>query len=645
MNDLTKNLLLWVVVAVVLMVVFQSFSPRPGATSATSQAPSYTQFLQDVDAGRVRSVVFTDESTFTANAIRYRLADGKEGQVVGPMDGKLIDQLVSKNVDIVREKPATGPGFWGIVLNFLPVLLLIGFWIFMMRQMQGGGGGAKGAMSFGKSRAKLQGEDQIKITFADVAGCDEAKEEVGELVEFLRDPSKFQKLGGKIPRGVLMVGPPGTGKTLLAKAIAGEAKVPFFAISGSDFVEMFVGVGASRVRDMFEQAKKHAPCIIFIDEIDAVGRHRGAGLGGGHDEREQTLNQLLVEMDGFEGGEGVIVIAATNRPDVLDPALLRPGRFDRQVVVGLPDVKGREQILKVHMRKLPLADDVEPMVIARGTPGFSGADLANLANEAALFAARGNEKEVRMEHFDRARDKILMGAERRSMAMSEDEKTLTAYHEAGHAIVGRLVPEHDPVYKVTIIPRGRALGVTMYLPEGDRYSMNRVAIESQLCSLYGGRVAEELIFGEDKVTTGASNDIERATKMARNMVTKWGLSDEMGPIAYGEEEDEVFLGRSVTQHKNVSNETARKIDEVVRSILDKAYGRTRQLLTENLDKLHAMSQLLLQYETIDAPQIDAIMEGREPPPPAGWGKSNRDAGNDKDEPRPLPPVGGPATQS
>ena len=646
MNDLTKNLLLWVVVAVVLMVVFQSFSPRGAGTVTTGETPSYTRFLQDVDAGRIRSVTITDDSTFTANAIRYTRADGTQGQVIGPNDAKLIDQLYTKNVDVVREKPSTGPGFWGIVLNFLPILLLIGFWIFMMRQMQGGGGGAKGAMSFGKSRAKLQGEDQVKVTFADVAGCDEAKEEVGELVEFLRDPSKFQKLGGKIPRGVLMVGPPGTGKTLLARAIAGEARVPFFSISGSDFVEMFVGVGASRVRDMFEQAKKHAPCIIFIDEIDAVGRHRGAGLGGGHDEREQTLNQLLVEMDGFEGGEGVIVIAATNRPDVLDPALLRPGRFDRQVVVGLPDVKGREQILKVHMRKLPLADDVEPLVIARGTPGFSGADLANLANEAALFAARGNEKEVRMEHFDRARDKILMGAERRSMAMSEEEKRLTAYHEAGHAIVGRLVPEHDPVYKVTIIPRGRALGVTMYLPEGDRYSMNRVAIESQLCSLYGGRVAEELIFGEDKVTTGASNDIERATKMARNMVTKWGLSDEMGPIAYGEEEDEVFLGRSVTQHKNVSDATARKIDEVVRSILDKAYGRTRELLTANLDKLHAMSELLLQYETIDAPQIDAIMEGRDPPPPAGWGRSGKGGGGDQGgDPRPLPPVGGPATQT
>jgi len=646
MNDLTKNLLLWVVVAVVLMVVFQSFSPRlaggPGNDTVT-----YTQFLKEVDGGRVKSVDFTDDTGLSVTAIRFKRSDGSESTVYGPRDDKLVDVLYSKNVEMTRQKPANGPSFWSLVLNFLPVILIIGFWLFIMRQMQGGGGGAKGAMSFGKSRAKLQGEDQIKITFADVAGCDEAKEEVSELVDFLRDPTKFTKLGGKIPRGVLMVGPPGTGKTLLAKAIAGEAKVPFFSISGSDFVEMFVGVGASRVRDMFEQAKKHAPCIIFIDEIDAVGRHRGAGLGGGHDEREQTLNQLLVEMDGFEGGEGVIVIAATNRPDVLDPALLRPGRFDRQVVVGLPDVRGREQILKVHMRKLPLADDVEPMVIARGTPGFSGADLANLCNEAALFAARETVKEVRMDHFDRARDKILMGSERRSMAMSEEEKTLTAYHEAGHAIVGRLVPEHDPVYKVTIIPRGRALGVTMYLPEGDKYSINRVAIQSQLCSLYGGRVAEELIFGTDKVTTGASNDIERATKMARNMVTKWGLSDELGPIAYGEEDDEVFLGRSVTQHKSVSDDTARRIDEVVRSILDKAYAKTTHILTENLDKLHVMAKLLLEYETIDVPQIDAIMEGRDPPPPMGWnksGKDGKDGGNDKGSSRPLPPITGPAEQ-
>lgn len=642
MNDLTKNVLLWVVVAVVLMVVFQSFSPRIGGVIG-NEPITYTQFLNEVDSGRIKSVNYTDESGLTVNAIRFKRTDGSEGLVYGPRDDKLVDVLYTKNIEMTRQKPSSGPGFWSLVLNFLPVILIIGFWVFIMRQMQGGG--AKGAMSFGKSRAKLQGDDQIKITFADVAGCDEAKEEVSELVDFLRDPTKFTKLGGKIPRGVLMVGPPGTGKTLLAKAIAGEAKVPFFSISGSDFVEMFVGVGASRVRDMFEQAKKHAPCIIFIDEIDAVGRHRGAGLGGGHDEREQTLNQLLVEMDGFEGGEGVIVIAATNRPDVLDPALLRPGRFDRQVVVALPDVKGREQILGVHMRKLLLANDVEPLVIARGTPGFSGADLANLCNEAALFAARSNEKEVRMNHFDAARDKILMGTERRSMAMSEEEKTLTAYHEAGHAIVGRLVPEHDPVYKVTIIPRGRALGVTMYLPEGDKYSINKVAIQSQLCSLYGGRVAEELIFGEDKVTTGASNDIERVTKMARNMVTKWGLSDELGPVAYGEEEDEVFLGRSVTQHKNVSDETARKIDEVVRSILDKAYARTKRILADNLDKLHAMSQLLLQYETIDALQIDAIMEGREPPPPVGWGKpSDNGSDDDMSKPRPLTTIVVPAEQ-
>jgi cell division protease FtsH len=638
MNDLVKNLLLWVVVAIVLMMVFQSFSPN----TAGPQEVQYSQFMEEVRNNRIRSVdIAEDERT-----ISFERTDGARGTVIAPRrDERMIDDLINHDVAIQQAPPSTGPSLAYILINFLPVLLIIGFFFFMMRQMQQGGG--KGAMSFGKSRAKMLNEEQTKVTFADVAGCDEAKEEVSELVEFLRDPSKFQKLGGKIPRGVLMVGPPGTGKTLLARAIAGEAKVPFFSISGSDFVEMFVGVGASRVRDMFEQAKKHSPCIIFIDEIDAVGRHRGAGLGGGHDEREQTLNQLLVEMDGFEGGEGVIVIAATNRPDVLDPALLRPGRFDRQVVVGLPDVKGREQILKVHMRKVPLDEDVDAMIVARGTPGFSGADLANLVNEAALFAARENAADVRMDHFDRARDKILMGAERRSMAMSEDEKTLTAYHEAGHAIVGRLVPEHDPVYKVTIIPRGRALGVTMYLPEGDKYSMNRVAIESQLCSLYGGRVAEELIFGEDKVTTGASNDIERATKIARNMVTKWGLSDEMGPIAYSEDEDEVFLGRSVTQHKSVSDDTARKIDEVVRGILDKAYERTREILTGNLDKLHAMSKLLLEYETIDVPQIDAIMEGRDPPPPMGWDKSRKDGGGDSGgggDSKPVP-IGGPAEQT
>ncbi|MGV8940823.1 MAG: ATP-dependent zinc metalloprotease FtsH [Lysobacter sp.] len=638
MNDLAKNLLLWVIVAVVLMVVFQAFGPR---TAGPAGPLDYDQFVQQVQADRIEQVKIAEDRT----TITGKRKDGSTFTTVSPGDKDLVNDLLQHKVKI-EQVPPGGPSFWSIVLNFLPILLIIAFWIFVMKQMQQGGG--KGAMSFGKSRAKLQGEDQIKVTLADVAGCDEAKEEVGELVEFLRDPGRFQKLGGKIPRGVLMVGPPGTGKTLLARAIAGEAKVPFFAISGSDFVEMFVGVGASRVRDMFEQAKKSAPCIIFIDEIDAVGRHRGAGLGGGHDEREQTLNQLLVEMDGFEGGEGVIVIAATNRPDVLDPALLRPGRFDRQVVVGLPDVRGREQILRVHMRKVPLADDVEPMTIARGTPGFSGADLANLVNESALFAARENAKEVRMDHFDKARDKIMMGAERRSMAMSEDEKKLTAYHEAGHAIVGRLMPEHDPVYKVTIIPRGRALGVTMYLPEGDKYSYNRTAIESQLCSLYGGRVAEELIFGTEKVTTGASNDIERATKMARNMVTKWGLSDEMGPIAYGEEDDEVFLGRSVTQHKSVSDDTARKIDEVVRGILDKAYQRTTEILTKHLPELHVMADTLLQYETIDAHQIDDIMAGRTPGAPADWGKSGTKPGQlppPKDEANTPGPIGGTAEQT
>ncbi|RDD83743.1 ATP-dependent zinc metalloprotease FtsH [Dyella tabacisoli] len=637
--------MLWLIIAVVLLTVFQSFNPH-GASS--SDLP-YSSFVQSVDSGNVANATISADQPAS---ISGKLKDGSTYRTVAPGLGwstnAVVKQMQDKGVEVRQEPSNNGFSLLGLLLNWLPIILIVGVFIWFMRQMQAGAGG-RGAMSFGRSRAKLQGEDQIKVNFTDVAGCDEAKEEVSELVEFLRDPGKFQKLGGKIPRGVLMVGPPGTGKTLLARAIAGEAKVPFFAISGSDFVEMFVGVGASRVRDMFEQAKKHAPCIIFIDEIDAVGRHRGAGLGGGHDEREQTLNQLLVEMDGFEGTEGVIVIAATNRPDVLDPALLRPGRFDRQVVVGLPDVKGREQILKVHLRKVPTAADVNAMTIARGTPGFSGADLANLVNEAALFAARENAREVRMGHLDKARDKILMGTERRSMAMSEDEKKLTAYHEAGHAIVGRLVPEHDPVYKVTIIPRGRALGVTMYLPEGDKYSMNRVAIESQLCSLYGGRVAEALIFGEDKVTTGASNDIERATKMARNMATKWGLSDKLGPMTYGEDEDEVFLGRSVTQHKNVSNETARKIDEEVRDILDRAYARTKQLLTDNIDKLHVMAETLLQYETIDAHQIDDIMAGREPGPPADWSKTPP-AGS---PPPPPPPrgdagsakVGDPATQS
>ncbi len=619
MNDLVKNLLVTLAVALVLMTVFQTFSQPKGSSP---QEVTYSTFLGEVNADKVRKVEFTDSATGAGTTVlNFERADGSKGVSFGPYDRDLVNELVRHKVEIVQAKPNNTPSLWAIIATFLPYVLFIGIFIYFIRQMQQGG--SRGAMTFGRSRAKLQGENEVKVTFADVAGCDEAKEEVGELVEFLRDPGKFQKLGGRIPRGVLMVGSPGTGKTLLARAIAGEAKVPFFSISGSDFVEMFVGVGASRVRDMFDQAKKQSPCIIFIDEIDAVGRHRGAGLGGGHDEREQTLNQLLVEMDGFEGGEGVIVIAATNRPDVLDPALLRPGRFDRQVVVNLPDVRGREQILKVHMRKVPLDADVDAMTIARGTPGFSGADLANLVNEAALFAARESAKDVRMEHFDKARDKILMGAERRSMAMSETEKTLTAYHEAGHAIVGRSVPEHDPVYKVTIIPRGRALGVTMYLPEGDKYSYNKVSIESQLCSLYGGRVAEELIFGADKVTTGASNDIERATKMARSMVTKWGLSDEMGPIAYGDEEDEVFLGRSVTQTKSVSDDTARKIDEVVRTILDRAYSRTKTILQANMDKLHIMAEALLAYETIDATQIDAVMEGRRPGPPADWVKSGR----------------------
>lgn len=639
MNDMAKNMLLWVVVAVVLMAVFQSLTPHTGA----AQGLSYSEFLAQVRDSRISEVVISENDRELVGTTK----DGGKFTVALPFnDPKLIDDLMASDVKIEQKPVPTGRSLMDYLFGLLPIIIFVGIFIFFMRQLQSGGGG-RGAMSFGKSRAKMQSEDQVKVTFEDVAGCDEAKEEVGELVEFLRDPTRFQKLGGKIPRGILMVGAPGTGKTLLARAIAGEAKVPFFSISGSDFVEMFVGVGASRVRDMFEQAKKHAPCIIFIDEIDAVGRHRGAGLGGGHDEREQTLNQLLVEMDGFEGGEGVIVIAATNRPDVLDPALLRPGRFDRQVVVPLPDVRGREQILKVHMRKLPLDADVEPMTIARGTPGFSGADLANLCNEAALFAARENAKAVRMEHFDKARDKIMMGAERRSMVMSEDEKRLTAYHEAGHAIVGRLVPEHDPVYKVTIIPRGRALGVTMYLPEGDKYSYNKVAIKSQLCSLYGGRVAEELIFGPDKVTTGASNDIERATSLARNMVTKWGLSDEMGPISYGEEEDEVFLGRSVTQTKNVSDDTARRIDEVVRSILDRAYARATELLSENVDKLHKMAEALLLYETIDAAQIENIMNDREPGLPADWVKSGKTLPpptRDDSGPATGTAVGGPAPQ-
>jgi cell division protease FtsH len=616
LNDLAKQLLTWAIIAIVLVSIFNHYA----SVGTTPESLSYSQFLANVRNGEVVEVHV--QSTNSGNNITGTNGDGSEFQTFGPPDDKLVDDLVENNVEFSAEPPAERSILVDLLIGVAPILLLIGVWVYFMRQMQGGGAGGRGAMSFGKSRAKLQGEDQVKVTLEDVAGVEEAKEEVGELVEFLRNPGKFQKLGGHIPRGVLMVGSPGTGKTLLAKAIAGEAKVPFFSISGSDFVEMFVGVGASRVRDMFDQAKKHAPCIIFIDEIDAVGRHRGAGLGGGHDEREQTLNQLLVEMDGFEGGEGVIVIAATNRPDVLDPALLRPGRFDRQVVVPLPDIRGREAILKVHMRKVPIADDVNAQVIARGTPGFSGADLANLVNEAALFAARDNAKYVTMDHMDRAKDKIMMGTERRSMVMSEKEKNLTAYHEAGHAIVGRLVPEHDPVYKVTIIPRGRALGVTMFLAEQDKYSISKKQLESQLSSLFGGRVAEELIFGDENVTTGASNDIERATSIARNMGTKWGLTEKLGPLTYSEDEDEVFLGRSVTQHKHVSDDTARQIDLEVRAIVDGAHAKARQLLEDNIEKLHLMADALVRYETIDTKQIDQIMEGHEPDPPEGWNEND-----------------------
>ena len=640
---MAKNLILWVVIALVLMSVFNNFGPRRSATEQVE----YSRFIADVKAGRVQKVVIEGRT------IQGVLQTGERFTTYTPeTDNKaLVGDLLENGVVIDARPPEQQSLLMQIFISWFPMLLLIGVWIFFMRQMQGGAGG-RGALSFGKSRARLLGEDQVKVTFSDVAGVDEAKEEVSELVDFLRDPAKFQKLGGKIPRGVLMVGSPGTGKTLLARAIAGEAKVPFFTISGSDFVEMFVGVGASRVRDMFEQAKKHAPCIIFIDEIDAVGRHRGAGLGGGHDEREQTLNQLLVEMDGFEGNEGVIVIAATNRPDVLDPALLRPGRFDRQVVVPLPDIRGREQILKVHMRKIPLDRDVEPNVIARGTPGFSGADLANLINEAALFAARANRRTVDMEQFEKAKDKIMMGSERRSMVMSEDEKRLTAYHEAGHAIVGLLVPSHDPVYKVTIIPRGRALGVTMFLPEEDRYSYSKERLESQISSLFGGRIAEELIFGPERVTTGASNDIQRATELARNMVTRWGLSEKLGPLTYSEEEGEVFLGHSVTQHKSVSDQTQDLIDEEVRSIINRNYQRSTQILEEQEQKLHVMAGALIQYETIDAEQIKDIMDGREPRPPKDWSDESPPGGDspvveDEDEGEQSPSgsgsIGGPAS--
>ncbi|MDH5254801.1 MAG: ATP-dependent zinc metalloprotease FtsH [Gammaproteobacteria bacterium] len=638
MNDLAKNIILWIVIAIVLLTVFQSFGTGP----RQSDTIEYSEFLDLVQSGQVDQVIFEGDT------VKGARTTGERFTTFSPETDNtaLIGELKKNNVRISAMAPKGQNILVSLFINSFPVLLLIGVWVYFMRQMQGGAGG-RGAMSFGKSRARLLGEDQVKVTFVDVAGVEEAKEEVSEIVDFLKDPAKFQRLGGKIPKGVLMVGSPGTGKTLLARAIAGEAKVPFFTISGSDFVEMFVGVGASRVRDMFEQAKKHAPCIIFIDEIDAVGRHRGAGLGGGHDEREQTLNQLLVEMDGFEGNEGIIVIAATNRPDVLDPALLRPGRFDRQVVVPLPDVRGREQILKVHMRKVPLADDVKPSIIARGTPGFSGADLANLVNEAALFAARANRRTVTMEEFEKAKDKIMMGAERRSMVMNESEKKLTAYHEAGHAIVGLTVPDHDPVYKVSIIPRGRALGVTMFLPEEDRYSYSKRRLNSQIASLFGGRIAEELVFGADAVTTGASNDIERATDIARNMVTKWGLSDRLGPLTYTEEDGEVFLGRTVTQHKQVSDVTIHAIDEEVRKIIDSNYQLATTILTTHLDQLHAMASALIKYETIDDGQIRDIMAGREPRPPEGWdntGPGTPASAFGGNKPAGEPGIGEPASQ-
>jgi len=638
LNDMAKNLILWLIIAAVLVTVMNNFS-----SPNEPQTLNYSEFIQQVKDGKVEKVAVD------GYVITGKRSDGDSFKTIRPaiQDNGLIGDLVDNNVVIEGKQPEQQSIWTQLLVASFPILVIIAVFMFFMRQMQGGAGGKGGPMSFGKSKARLLSEDQVKTTLADVAGCDEAKEEVGELVEFLRDPGKFQRLGGRIPRGVLMVGPPGTGKTLIAKAIAGEAKVPFFTISGSDFVEMFVGVGASRVRDMFEQAKKHAPCIIFIDEIDAVGRHRGGGMGGGHDEREQTLNQLLVEMDGFEMNDGIIVIAATNRPDVLDPALLRPGRFDRQVVVGLPDIRGREQILKVHMRKVPMGDDVQPGVIARGTPGFSGADLANLVNEASLFAARTGKRIVEMKEFELAKDKIMMGAERKSMVMSDKEKRNTAYHEAGHAIVGRVVPEHDPVYKVSIIPRGRALGVTMFLPEEDRYSLSKRALISQICSLYGGRIAEEMTLGFDGVTTGASNDIMRASQIARNMVTKWGLSEKLGPLMYSDEEEGGYLGRGGGgQNASLSGDTARLIDSEVRSIIDQCYGTARQILTDNRDKLEAMADALMKYETIDAEQIDDIMAGRPPREPRDWEGGSGDSGTPIAPvgPRPESPIGGPAAE-
>ena len=634
MNKLFKNAMVWIVIAVVLLTVFQSFTPN----SIRQQTLDYTSFIELVKTGNVSEVVFED------NLIKAKRINGDRFITYNPeTDNTALIGELSKSGVRISASPPKGQGiFVSLLINSFPVILLIAVWIYFMRQMQGGMGGGSGAMTLGKSRARLLGENQADVTFADVGGVEEAKEEVFEIVEFLKDPGKYQILGGKIPKGVLMIGSTGTGKTLLARAIAGEAQVPFFTISGSDFVEMFVGVGASRVRDMFEQAKKRSPCIIFIDEIDAVGRKRGAGLGGGHDEREQTLNQLLVEMDGFEDNVGVIVIAATNRPDVLDSALLRPGRFDRQVVVPLPDVRGREQILKIHMRKVPLDKDVKPSIIARGTPGFSGADLANLINEAALIAARANKKYVSMEQLDRAKDKVMMGTERKSMIISEDERKLTAYHEAGHAIVGLSVEDHDPVYKVTIIPRGIALGLTMFLPEQDRYSFSKRRLVSQITSLFGGRAAEELIFGKDSVTTGASNDIEKATEIARKMVTKWGLSDKLGPLTYIEDEGEVFLGRSVTQHKQVSDITVKTIDEEVRRIIDQSYQDAADILKTNIKRLHKMAAALIKYETLDENQIGDIMNDKEPKPPEGWDQS--DVSSDDDGKKRDTKLGDHATQ-
>ncbi|MCK5831078.1 MAG: ATP-dependent zinc metalloprotease FtsH [Methylococcales bacterium] len=642
---MVKNIILWVVIAVVLMSVFNGFGGRSGRNDGSL---SYSQFLDSVKAGQVQQVIIDEHS------IKGKMQSGEKFRTYAPDDIHLVDDLLANGVEVKAQPPEEPSMLMSLLMSFGPILLLIAVWVFFMRQMQGGaGGGRGGAMGFGKSKARMLEQDQNKVTFADVAGCDEAKEEVEEMVDFLRDPTKYQKLGGSVPRGALMVGPPGTGKTLLARAIAGEAKVPFFTISGSDFVEMFVGVGASRVRDMFEQAKKHAPCIIFIDEIDAVGRSRGAGLGGGNDEREQTLNQLLVEMDGFEGHEGIIVIAATNRADVLDSALLRPGRFDRQVNVGLPDIRGREQILNVHMKKVPAADDVIVKYIAQGTPGFSGADLANLINEAALFAARENKRVVSMSDLEKAKDKLIMGVEKHSMVMDEKEKKMTAYHEAGHAIVGKLVPEHDPVYKVSIMPRGRALGVTMFLPEKDQYSASKCKLDSMISSLYGGRIAEEQIFGWEQVSTGASNDIERATELARNMVTKWGLSRRLGPLAYGEEDGEVFLGHSVTQNKSIAEGTAVTINEEVRKIIDQNYQRAEQILKDNEDILHTMSDALMKYETIDKYQIEDLMERKPVREPQGWDDnpppSNDDLKTDKNDGKESknkdkPSIGGAAEQ-